>query len=154
MRSVIIIIMAASLSANLIECALAQEATRQTRTGVILSPFAVENDLPRHETGALWMPTLEDIVRLENRLRPYLHGASDRRARDIAASLDTYKRQYIGHSAWGKRAIFVIGLCEEIWRRSDNWRRGIALIFDGGSCYFRVHFDVARQTFKYLEINN
>ena len=100
------------------------------------------------------MPVSEEIALLEGKLKPYLESATAPAAKVIATRLGSYKRQYVGYTAGGKRWIFVNGFCEEFWKESDAWHDGLELVLDGGLCFFTVRYDVSRSRFKYLQINN
>jgi len=141
---------------------MSQERSKVVDTGVIFSLQQVESSRLRGSdvtrffglAPPFWMPTSEEIALLEGKLKPYLGGATAPAAKVIAIRLGSYKRQYVGYTAGGKRWIFVNGFCEEIWKEPDAWHDGLELVMDGGLCYFTVRYDVSRSRFKYLQISS
>jgi hypothetical protein len=142
--------------------AMSQERSKLVDTGVIFSAQQVER-LPLHSldvksilglTPPFWTPSPEEIALLEGELKPYLEGATPPEAKVIAARLGNYKRQYVGYTDGGKRLIFVNGFCEDHWKAVDTWRDRFVFVFDGGSCFFNVRYDLLRSQFEYLQINS
>jgi hypothetical protein len=133
--------------------AKSQEQSQLVDTGVILSAKLVERSVNRliGVTPPFWTPSSEDIARLEGQLKSYLEGVGTPKAKVIAAKLGRYKRQYLGYTDGGKKRIFVNSFCH--WKE-DWFRRDSAIIVkDGGTCFFRVHYDLSSSRFDQLEIN-
>jgi len=135
--------------------ALSQEQSQLVDTGIIFSAKLVERsaDLNRMigVTPPFWTPSFEDIARLEGRLKPYLEGVGTPKAKVIAAKLGRYKRQYLGYTDGGKKRIFVNSFCH--WKEDWLWRESLVIVKDGGTCFFRVHYDLSSSQFEQLEIN-
>jgi len=135
--------------------AKSQEHSQLVDTGVIFSEKQVERsaDLNRMigVTPPFWTPSTDEIARLEVQLKPYLEGVATRKAKVIAAKLGRYKRQYLGYTDAGKKWIFVNSFCR--WKEDGFWRDTMIIVNDGGTCYFRVRYDVSNSRFEQLEIN-
>ena len=100
------------------------------------------------------MPVSEEIALLEGKLKPYLESATAPAAKVIATRLGSYKRQYVGYTAGGKRWIFVNGFCEEFWKESDAWHDGLELQPMAGQSLVTGWNTTSEAAFKYLQINN
>jgi hypothetical protein len=150
--------------------AISQERSEFVDTGVIFSVQQIERSdkMSRFFDAAqpLWTPSPEEIARLESTLKTYLEDvASGKRtevadywrapfqAKAIIARHGSYKRQYFGVTHDSKRWIFVNSFCEAYWKRDDSWRDRMALVADGGSCFFMVLYDPATMQFDKLTIN-
>ena len=136
--------------------AISQEHSQLVETGVILSAQQVGHSAQARLIGAtppFWTPTPEDIAQLEARLRPYLETAAPPEAGVIVAKLESYKRQYIGYTRDGKKWILVNSFCEEFWRKDDDWRDRVELVYDGGPCFFKLHYEPSSSQFERLWIN-
>jgi hypothetical protein len=137
--------------------AMSQEPSKLVDTGVIFSKQQIERSPSMKEIlgsiQPLWTPSPEEVALLEGKLKAYLESLADRRARSIAARLGSYKRQYFGYTYGGKKWIHVNGFCESYWKRDDSWRDRFVYVLDGGSCYFRVHYDPSSSQFDKLSIN-
>ena len=135
--------------------ARSQEQSQLVDTGVILSAKLVERSVDLNRmigvTPPFWMPSSEDIARLEGQLKPYLEGVGTPKAKVIAAKLGRYKRQYLGYTDAGKKRIFVNSFCH--WKEDWFWRDSVIIVKDGGTCFFRVHYDLSSSQFEQLEIN-
>jgi len=133
--------------------AKSQEHSRLVDTGVIFSAKQVERsaEFYRMLTPPFWTPSTEEIARLEVQLKPYLEGLATPKAKVIAAKLGRYKRQYLGYTDGGKKWIFVNSFCR--WKQDGFWQDSLIIAQDGGTCFFRVRYDVSRSQFDQLEIN-
>jgi len=141
--------------------AASQEHSQLVDTGVIFSQQQLEK-VPLHRldvnsilglTPPFWTPSPKEIAALEGQLKPYLADLAPAEAKVIAATLGSYKRQYVGYTDGGKRWILVNGFCEDHWKEEDTWRDRIVFVFDGGSCFFTVRYDTSRSPFEHLLIN-
>jgi hypothetical protein len=99
-----------------------------------------------------WVPTDADIARLEGALPAYLASHPHPEAAEIAASLGTRKRQYIGVHRAGRRAIFV-NLVSEALARETNWRSAPVAILDGGLANVQALYDADTGTFYELWVS-
>ena len=139
--------------------AMSQEASKVVDTGVIFSAqqteviFSARQVEPIDALRPLWTPSPEEVALLEGRLKTYLEGVATPQAKEIAARLGSYKRQYLGYSFGGKRWVLVNAFCNAYWKRNDSWRDSVVDVLDGGSCFFKVHYDPSRSQFDKLIIN-
>ena len=100
-----------------------------------------------------WLPTVEDVLALEQQLITYLpqqHRAFDSLQAPIEERLPTYKRQYWGVVENGRRLISANFFCES--SRYD-WMEREVIVIDGGDCYFRLWYDVETGAFSNLMVN-
>jgi hypothetical protein len=95
-----------------------------------------------------WVPDEATVARAESALVPALEKVE--RAREIIPRLATYKRQYFGFLAGGKRYVYVNAFCDTT---RDSWRERVVLVKDGGSCYFQAIFDVGAGTYTDVRVN-
>lgn len=135
---------------------MSQEHSLLVDTGVIFSAQQLERSADFYRKGGItppyWTPSFEDIARLERQLKPYLAGEPTPQAKQIGTKPG--KRQYLGYTNDGRRWIFVNSLCE--WLTKDRpWREDfiIIIVFDGGSCFFTVRYDLSNSQFDELRIN-
>jgi hypothetical protein len=150
--------------------AMSQERSKLVDTGVIFSAQQVESSrdvkmlIESGLTPPFWTPSTEEIAMLEGQLKPYLEHATPPQAKDfparlgeakeIAARLASYKRQYFGYTVGDKRWIFVNAFCEAHWKEDKAiWRDRLDFVLDGGPCYFSVRYDQSRSQFEGLWIN-
>jgi len=136
--------------------AMSQESSQLVDTGVI---FSVEQ-LKRSGADQVfwikppfWTPSPQQVALLETQLKPYLGRVKHPKAKAIAASLASYRRQYFGYTDGDKRWILVNGFCEGYWKKEDTWRDRVVLVRDGGRCFFKVRYDPSSSQFEQLEIN-
>jgi hypothetical protein len=64
-----------------------------------------------------------------------------------------YFRQYLAIVLSGKKQIFVNAMCEPVGDGSDDWRRHLQIVYDGGECFWQAFYDPATQKFSNLIIN-
>jgi len=135
------------------EIAKSEEHSQLVDTGVIFSAKQVERSAKSYRmlTPPFWTPSTEEIARLEVQLKPYLEGVATPEARVIAAKLGRYKRQYLGYTDGGKKWIFVNSFCD--WKDDGFWRDRLIIVKDGGTCFFKVRYDVSSSRFDQLQIN-
>jgi hypothetical protein len=138
-----------------------QEPSRLVDTGVIFSAQQLESWAKANRgmgiTPPFWTPSPEQIARLEAELRPYLEAVTAPGTivarQTIVDQLGSYKKQYSGYTKGDKKWIYVNAFCERFWKREDRWRDSDLIIFDGGPCYFQVHYDTSSSQFDRLSIN-
>ena len=99
-----------------------------------------------------WTPSPDDIRSLEHGLASALFDADC--AAYIRENLASYRRQYVGVVADGRRRILVNAF--RFWEGEepeshDYWRHQYVFVNDGGYYYWRIQFDV--NTEKYSEFN-
>ena len=104
--------------------------------------------------GSYWTPTVDDVARIERRLRVFLETSSDLEAQRIATKLERYIRQYIGYSDGDGKWILVNAFCEGHQTDDDRtWHEHLVLVMGGGSCYFRVRYKLSPPHLEQLWIN-
>jgi hypothetical protein len=91
-----------------------------------------------------------DISGAEKNLVPFLEKSKNPSAPEILERIETYKRQYRGIVLDGHKLIFISFFCEPA---SDNWESEELIVFDGGSCFFRLRFSTETKTFSDLCVN-
>jgi hypothetical protein len=69
-------------------------------------------------TGA-WTPTEKQIMELEAILPVYILTYNGPEADFVFDNLSRYKRQYLGIHRDGEKLIYVNGICEERWKKSE-----------------------------------
>lgn len=126
-------------------------------SGVIFSAELAERDVQATSmlgvASPFWTPTVQQIAQLEDGLKSYLQSVGTQETNVIVAGLSSYKRQYFGYFDRGKKWILVNAFCEEYWNKDGSWHGQIAIAYDGGPCFFRVHYDPLTSQFDRLEIN-
>jgi hypothetical protein len=128
---------------------------------VIFKADATRKLFPRGVTGAVWTPTLTDVLALEEKLPAYLRehyeslGEPDKsrpkeplwkrapgsrfRTPPLWNRAPGYKRQYFGFTRQGERVVFANFFCHAT--RGDHWKTDEVGYMDGGDCYFNVRYD-------------
>ena len=97
----------------------------------------------------VWTPAASDIALFESGLGSYLTAHAPPWAKDLPKKFRTYKRQWTGLSAGGKRKIFGNFFCHEM----PGWKERLVGVDDGGDCYFQIFYDVDTHTYLDLMIN-
>jgi hypothetical protein len=64
---------------------------------------------------------------------------------------NTYFRQYLAVIRGGQRKIYVNAMCDV--KYSKDWRTHLAIVMDGGSCFWQAWFDPATEKFTDFYIN-
>ncbi len=67
----------------------------------------------------------------------------------IAAKLRSYKRQYVGLTAAGKKKLYINAFCSD----EPGWLSAPVSVDDGGDCYFQIVYDVESGRFLELSVN-
>ncbi len=100
-----------------------------------------------------WTPTDADIVALEAHLESFLAENMERFRREppIESWLPDYGRQYFGFERDGEQFIYGNFLCARdlLIDHPDE----IAIVMDGGDCFFQLHYHPATQEFSNLMVN-
>ena len=98
----------------------------------------------------LWTPEVDQVQELESLLLKYLkaHPPIDDKP---VGNLSDYGRQYFGVTKKDRKLIYLNAFCNP--SGFDQWKKGMILVKDGGSCYFQVYFDPARKEFIHLHYN-
>lgn len=96
-----------------------------------------------------WEPTVADINDLESNL-PQIAVLSE--GPEHIEHPDQFFRQYLAVVTNGWRTIFVNALCTREGH-TDDWRKRLVYVRDGGKCFWHATYDPATQKFSYLEID-
>ncbi len=104
------------------------------------------------ESGNFWTPSVDDILKLEEKIGGYLSQNSNQfyRQPTVWERLDEYQRQYIGLDREGRQIIYGNYFCDNM---GHNWRQEFVFAIDGGECYFQVEYDVESGLFIKLRVN-
>jgi len=99
-------------------------------------------------------PSEYDIARMEARVPGMLRSAGPRLFAEGPPDLARYRRQYSGHLAKGQRIIQVnyidVALIKE---RNLDWKHRRSPVYDVGTRYFRIWYDLdAEQIVKLLPV--
>ena len=99
-----------------------------------------------------WQPTNDDIDTIEANL----HYISDLRSfgapnGEKIEHPDTYFRQYLAVFRGGQKRIYINAMCDV--KYSTDWRTHLAIVMDGGNCFWQAWYDPATQKFLSLMIN-
>ena len=95
--------------------------------------------------ASFWTPTPDSIQELETLLPEYLklHPPIDD---SPVGSLFDYGRQYYGVDKDGRKLVCLNAFCHPE-RFDPRWKNCFIDVQDGGSHYFRVHFDPVKKEF-------
>ena len=115
------------------------ELRREFRIGPVDAPF--------------WTPTDADVQRAETALKRSLSASWNPTQRQIASQLDGYRRQYVGFTMNGRRAIYVNAFCEHHWKRDPGWKTQFVLVLDGGECFFQATYVVPTDRIIDISVN-
>ena len=104
------------------------------------------------ESDGFWTPSVDDIIKLEEKIAEYLSQNSNQfyRQPPVWERLDEYQRQYIGLERGGRKIIYGNYFCKS---GSVNLRQELVIVEDGGECYFQVEYDVESNSFSKLLVN-
>ena len=111
-------------------------------SGVIFSAKQTEQIKQTHRfipiSSPFWTPTDKDVALIQSKLPFYLKNWSptaeaiselepgldkaefDRKSKEIAKNLKSYRLQYLGYSVADRRMIMINGFCEEYWRKARS----------------------------------
>lgn len=119
--------------------------------GVIFPADSMEILPGLYPNGAsYWTPMKADISEAEKNLVAFLEKSQNPGAPEILKRIETYNRQYRGIVLDGHKLVFISFFCEP---GPDNWESGEVMVFDGGSCFFRLRFSTETKTFSHLCLN-
>ena len=99
-----------------------------------------------------WQPTKLQIENLEANL----HHLSDLRSfgapkGEKIERPEQYFRQYLAVVRDGQNLIYINSFCQTQY--VSNWRNHIAIVMDGGNCFWQAWYDPATEKFLSLYIN-
>jgi hypothetical protein len=144
------------LCLSIIQAQEGQFVPTELFTGVIFlgedynSPEELKNlgyGLGEEVTGA-WTPTIEDVMNLETALVTTLQTMSRWEAPEILASLNQYRRQYLGVVVKNQQLIMAnFDRCSKFEEGQLEASFIPFLPEDGGSCFIELLFDPAIQNF-------
>ncbi len=97
-----------------------------------------------------WTPGRTDVLKLERGIESFLKKAAPKESQDLWTKIRTYKRQYVGITRKGRKAIFVNFFCGTF---DLSWKDAPVVVEDGGDCFFNVLYDPASAAFSDLRIN-
>ena len=99
--------------------------------------------------GGEWEPTREQVHELKQLVKPYVEEQAIAWREELPA-WERYTFQYQAQLLDGKEVIFINALCSE---PPSQVARELVYTFDGGPCYFRMHWDPAGKTFTGFSFN-
>jgi hypothetical protein len=134
-----------------------QPVNDENYEGVIV-PEAAGPDFFRAVDGTAhagyWTPTVQQIAQLEDDLLHHLtppSGGVNSAPDKIGQYLETYHRQYAGFiTADGQRQIEVNFFCAAY---DGLWQSQPVAVQDGGTCFFRITYDLTTGKFSDLRVN-
>lgn len=130
--------------------------TRANYRGVI---FHKNIKLTPNDTVTRWTPSDAEIDELENSLISFI--SKQKKINQIgnypiiSKKLNKYIRQYAGYiSSEGEKIIYV----NCFWYEKDDpfskgWEKRLIQVFDGGSYYWQIHFNVRKKEFSGFSVN-
>jgi len=132
--------------------------TSQAQTGrsVLLPESATKQLVRMHylrgsSIGGYWQPTKKEVATLESNLSKI----ADLRSEGALVGMQISEpakdnRQYVAVTVNGRKTIYVNAFCGSA---SPAWATQLEVIMDGGTCVWRVLYDVDTQTFSHLMTN-
>jgi len=104
------------------------------------------------ESGNFWTPSVDDILKLEEKIAEYLSQNSNQfyRQPTVWERLDEFQRQYLGLEGEGRQIIYGNYFCDNM---GHNWRQELEIVEDDGECFFQVEYDVESALFIKLRVN-
>jgi hypothetical protein len=100
-----------------------------------------------------WTPSLDQIKELEYILPSWLASSDHKDSPKILANLNNYKRQYMGFIKNGNKYIYVNAFCDVFAKENKNWQTEYVLVWDGGSCFFQIVYDLINRVFIEFYVN-
>jgi hypothetical protein len=94
---------------------------------------------------AQWMPTSDQIVRLEALLPAFKRGL-----KQPDAPLEAFYRQYAGFVAGGRKIVYINFFPKDT---DPQWRSRAVMVCDGGERFWGVEFEVDRSRFVNAAFN-
>jgi hypothetical protein len=103
-------------------------------------------------SGGFWTPSVDDIIKLEEKIAEHLSQNSSQfySQPPVWERLDEYQRQYIGLERGDRQIIYGNYFCNN---GGVNWREKLVVVDDGGDCFFQVEYDVEGEVFIKLLVN-
>jgi hypothetical protein len=102
-----------------------------------------------HVPNGEWEPTAQQVGELQQILQPYVNEQAIA-WREQLPPWERYTIQYQGQLLDGKKVIFVNALCS---KPPSQAAKELVYTFDGGACYFRLHWDPASKAFTKFSFN-
>ena len=96
-----------------------------------------------------WRPSPAEVGRFEVALDSALSAARTEHPDVPPENLASYTVQYVGYVLNGRRRIYANGACRTNADVEKQW----VVVFDGGTCYFGVSFDVDAEHLIDLDFN-
>jgi hypothetical protein len=130
--------------------------------GAILAPDSARDvlnqcsrDVP-HPVQGTWQPNKDQIVELEDGLPKALDDALTKRGEHLDRA-KTFLRQYAGFIVGGRKIIYVNAFPHTVQNDQQSsalsWRYRAVTVCDGGSAFFGVEYDPAKQIFANFVFN-
>ncbi len=102
-----------------------------------------------HVPNGEWEPAPQEVEELQILVKPYVI----ERAiawREELSPWERYTIQYQGQVVGGKKVIFINAMCD---KPPERVTRELVYTFDGGACYFRMHWDPSTKRFFDFSFN-
>jgi len=136
--------------------AAAERQTRLMQKDVIVHDVGAEDVRGLMREGVnppLAIVPLADALAIRQELLSFLRKSSIARERKVLDNLDDYYIQYIGYARNGRNGVFLNGVCSSQFESLGLDERHVALVADGGPCFFSVHYDVVSKRFRELFVH-
>ena len=100
-----------------------------------------------------WEPTVADMNDAEGNLSQIaILPAEDGNPQSRIDDPHQYFRQYLAVVANGKKTLFLNAFCTDEGH-SNDWRKHLIFVYDGGKCFWHAVYDQATQKFSELQVN-
>ncbi len=99
--------------------------------------------------GDKWQPTHQQLHELKQLLKPYVEEQAIAWREDLPP-WKRYTFQFQAQLIDGNKVIFINAMCSE---PPSQVTRAFVYTFDGGPCYFRVHWNPTSKTFTGFSFN-
>jgi hypothetical protein len=117
-------------------------------------------DMHKLDPETFFTPTVEEVLEAEEFLRNHIHQKGpnwdlndDHDLAQIAKLLPEYKRQYIGSITAGRRILFINLFLDRADHAFPRWLTEGYVVFDGGTSYFQVRFDLESNSIAKLSVS-
>ncbi|MFD1469852.1 hypothetical protein ACFQ48_16610 [Hymenobacter caeli] len=98
----------------------------------------------KDENAKLYVPSIAVVVNVEEILKNYLA----REHRDLKEDLSHYVKQYFGYiTSKGDTILCINCFWNDEIKKEKYWQKEPVNVFDGGSNYFRVRYNVTKKEF-------
>lgn len=139
-------------------------STDMDKTGgvpILITTDRYEGVILADDTTSTWTPDKKIIDQLESELPGYLNGLTlsnssgndDSKISFVKSNFKNYKRQYIGKTVEGKKAVYCNFITIGEWDKDDNWKKHYVVVKDGGAGFFSITYSVDEKRFFGLSIN-